>query len=470
MENILANEVLIWTGSKLISGSINSVVSNFSTDSRTIAEDDFFIPIRGENYDGHDFITHAIKTGAKGFVYDPDYKDKNSLISFIKSNYPSTLIIESYNTTEFLENAAKGYLRKYKVTSIGITGSAGKTSTKNFLVNILKKSSNTVFSQKNFNNEIGIPKTIFEVNKNTRYFIAELGMRAKGQIAKLSEICNLNYGIITSIGPSHLEFFKNIDEIALAKAEIGEKINENNGILFLNGDDIYTDLIEKNVKCRILKCGSGNTFKYNFSNCINDKFAVYSFDLNQYDKKVMSVNLSIPGYHNIYNALLAAGVALYLNIDTEKIRDAIEETTPETLRMEIIEKEDKLILNDCYNANPLSLKSAIDSLSVISKDQKRRSVAVIGDMFELGRNSKKMHEEIGQYLIYKEIDVLVTIGEKSISICNKFAHSVKSCGEMYHFKKKEHLLSEIGKIIKSGDVILIKGSRANKMENIIDYI
>ncbi|MDD5659714.1 MAG: UDP-N-acetylmuramoyl-tripeptide--D-alanyl-D-alanine ligase [Actinomycetota bacterium] len=470
MESISTKEILSWTKSKLISGSPDSVVSNFSTDSRITVSDDFFIPIKGENYDGHVFIVDALKTGVKGFVYDSNYDDKKNLVSFANRNYPSVLILESGDTVEFLGNVAKGYLKKFKAKSIGITGSAGKTSTKNFLVNILKKVSNTVFTKKNYNNEIGIPKTIFDVNKDTMYFIAELGMRAKGQIARLSEICNLNYGIITGIGPSHLEFFKNIDEIALAKAEIGKTINESKGILFLNGDDAYADLVEKNVKCKVLKCGKGNGFKYNFSNCKNDKFAVYSFDLNYYDKKITRIGLNIPGYHNVYNALLAASTALYFGVEPEKIKDAIGETTSEALRMEIIEKEGKLILNDCYNANPLSLKSAVDSLSIIAKNQKRRSVAIIGDMLELGRASKEMHEEIGHYLAVKEIDVLIALGEKSAGICGKFSQSVKPCKEIHYFKKKEHLLLEIEKIIKSGDAVLIKGSRANKMENIIDYI
>ncbi|MCL5069375.1 MAG: Mur ligase family protein, partial [Actinobacteria bacterium] len=186
MEEILISEILNWTKSKLISGSFNNKISKFSTDSRTIALNEFFIPIKGENYNGHDFIANAMKIGAQGFVYESDYRGKNSLISFIKNNYPDALIIEAYNTADFLQDTAKGYLKKFKITSIGITGSAGKTSTKNFLVNILRRSSDIVFSHKNFNNEIGIPKTIFEINKNTRYFIAELGMRAKGQIGELS--------------------------------------------------------------------------------------------------------------------------------------------------------------------------------------------------------------------------------------------------------------------------------------------
>lgn len=470
MESILLNKILRWTKSKLLLGNKEDRIKSFSTDSRTISRNDFFIPITGENFDGGDFIIETVKKGAGGFVYNKNQKNINEILKLVKTDYPGVVAIECDNTLNFLKEIAKGYLRQFNVVSVGITGSAGKTTTKNFIVSILKRTSDTVFSQKNFNNEIGIPKTIFEVNKKTKYLVVELGMRAKGQIMDLAEICNLKYGIITGIGPSHLEFFKNIEEIALAKAEIGEIIFKNNGILFLNGDDKYTELIEKNIKCVSVKCGSSVDFKYNFSNCRCGLNAIYDFDLNRFDKNILHINLNIPGYHNIYNSVLAAGLSLHLDIEPLLIKNTIKETAPEALRMEIIEKGGKVILNDCYNANPLSVKSAIDSLAIISENRSMRSIAILGDMFELGMETEKFHEEIGSYLSEKNIDILIAFGKISISIFNKFENSKKNKIKSYYFEKKEKLLSKIGKIIKPGDAVLIKGSRANKMENIIDYI
>jgi UDP-N-acetylmuramoyl-tripeptide--D-alanyl-D-alanine ligase len=470
MENILINEILRWTKSKLLLGNNEGRIISFSTDSRTTVRNDFFIPITGENYDGGDFIIDSVRKGASGFVFNKNQKNINDILKLVKTDYPKVMVIECENTLNFLKETAKEYLKQFNIISIGITGSAGKTTTKNFIVSILKRTSDTVFSQKNFNNEIGVPKTIFEVNKNIKYLVIELGMRAKGQIRDLAEICNLKYGIITGIGPSHLEYFKNIEEIALAKAEISEMIFKNNGILFLNGDDKYTGLIEKNIKCVSVKCGSSIDFKYNFSNCNCDRNAIYDFDLNRFDKNISHINLNIPGYHNIYNSVLAAGLSLRLDIEPAIIRNAIKESTPEALRMEIIEKGGKVILNDCYNANPLSVKSAIDSLAIISKNRKMRSIAVLGDMLELGIEAEKLHEEIGSYLSERNIDILIAFGKISISIFNKFENSKKNKLKSYYFEKKENLLNKIGKIIKPGDAVLIKGSRANKMENIIDYI
>ena len=470
MESILINEILNWTGAKLLFGKKENRITTFSTDSRTIARNDFFIPVTGENYDGADFIIETIRKGASGFVYDKNQKNISNVLKFIKSGYPEVTVLESDNTLDFFKQAAKGYLKQFNAISLGITGSAGKTTTKNFIVSILKRTSDTIFSPKNFNNEIGIPKTIFEVNKNTKYLVVELGMRAKGQIADLAEICNLKYGIITGIGPAHLEFFKNVEEIALAKAEMGETIYKNNGVLFLNGNDKYTGLIEKTIKCVSIQCGSGFDFKYNFSNCRCDQNAIYDFDLNKFGKNILHLKLNIPGYHNIYNSVLAAGLSLHLGIEPLIIKNSVNETMPESLRMEIIERGGKVILNDCYNANPLSVKSAIDSLAVISEKRKMRSIAILGDMLELGIETEKLHEEIGSYLSEKNIDILIAFGRISVNIFNKFKNSKKNKINGYYFEKKEKMLNKIGKIIKPGDAVLIKGSRANKMENIIDYI
>ncbi len=462
MESILINKILNWTGARLLWGNKESYVSSFSTDSRTIGLNDFFIPVTGENHEGSDFIIEAIRKGAGGFVYSKNQNNITDVLKLVKNDFPEVTVLESGNTLDFFKNTAGGYLKQFNAISIGITGSAGKTTTKNFIVSILKRVSDTVFSPGNFNNEIGIPKTIFEV--------VELGMRAKGQIADLSQICNLKYGIITGIGPSHLEFFKNVEEIALAKAEIGEVINKNNGILFLNGDDRYSEIIEKTINCASEKCGCGAGFKYNFTNYKCDRNAVYDFDLNMFDKNIEHINLDMPGFHNVYNSLLAAGLSLHLGIEPSLIKNSISETVAESLRMQIIEKNEKVILNDCYNANPLSVKSAIDSLAVISKKRKMRSVAVLGDMLELGDETEKLHEEIGSYLSEKNIDILVAFGKIAINIFNKFESTRQNKIKSFYFDKKEKMLSEIGEIIKPGDAVLIKGSRANKMENIIDYI
>ena len=251
-EKVRIKDILSWTDCKLISGMEEKYIYNISTDSRTIKKGDFFIPLTGENYDGHDFIESALKGGASGFVFESRNIKKLKLWreSIKTNNLGDVVILESLNNLIFLQNIAYNYIRKFNPTAIGITGSVGKTITKDFLVSILSKEYEVTFTPKNYNTEIGVSKSILEIGSKTDFFIAELGMRGKGQIKLLADMCNLNMGAITAVGQSHMAFFKDLSEIAEAKAEIAEILEKNNGVLFLNNDNDYINLIEKKANCK----------------------------------------------------------------------------------------------------------------------------------------------------------------------------------------------------------------------------
>lgn len=474
-EKIKVENIISWTNCNLISGNIKKYVCNISTDSRTIEKGDFFIPLVGENYDGHDFIGSALKKGADGFVFESGYKEelnlwKNSLKT---ENFNNLIILQSDNNLTFLENIAYHYIRKFNPTVIGITGSVGKTTTKNFLVNILNKEYKVEFTPRNYNTEIGVSKSILEIDSQTDFFIAELGMRGKGQIEMLSRICNLDIGAIIAVGESHMAFFKDLREIAIAKAEIAEILYKNNGILFLNNDDRYTDLIEKKVNCRIIKFGRNNNIAFNFIEKNMDEMGRFTFNFYKGSKKIIDICLNIPGYHNIYNACCAAAICLYLNINKELVKAGIESAVIESSRMEIIRKKNKIIIDDCYNASPASVRNAIDTLVLISEKKNMRSVAILGDMLELGNDSFKFHREIGQYLSEKKVDVLITLGDLAENIFEGYRNTGnfnKNRDLCFYFKDKEKLGREINNLLKPKDLILVKGSRANKMEDIINLI
>lgn len=474
-ERIKVRDLLSWTGGKLISGNIEDYIHNISTDSRTLEEEDFFIPLTGENYNGHDFIKPALAKKACGFVFETEYKKRlDCLNENTGAGKPDRLIIiESENNLIFLENIARHYIRRFRPFVIGITGSAGKTTTKNFLVNILKRENEIEFTPKNYNTEIGVSKSILEVNKDTDFFIAELGMRGKGQIGMLADMCNLNLGVITAVGRSHMAFFNNLREIALAKAEMAETISKNNGVLLINNDDRYSSLIEKEAGCRVIKFGRNNNIAFNFTEKEMDNLGRFEFCLFKGSKKIADIKLNIPGYHNIYNACCAAAVALYLNISSESIKKGIEQTAAENSRMEIIEKQDKIIIDDCYNASPLSMKKAIDTLVLVSEKRGMRSVAILGDMLELGSNSLLLHRETGKYLSKKKVDMLIAVGELARGLYDGYrdtAGSKKNKGKPHYFRSKEKLKKELGGLLEAGDLILVKGSRAKKMEDIINLI
>lgn len=469
MENIDINDLLKWTGSQPVLKK-EGEISAFSTDSRTVKKDDFFIPLKGGQFDGHEFIADAVNKKVSGFAFNKGYKKIDEIVYRIKKDNLQISALACKNTDDFLLDAARGYRHRYSPVSIGITGSVGKTTTKNFLANITVKTAKTVFSKKSFNNEVGIPKTIFEIDKDTSYFIAEIGMRAEGQVRKLAAICDVRYGIITRIGPSHLEFFGSVQDIARSKAEISEIIESNNGLLFLNGNDEYFPELKKYAISETVICGNTTDYKYNFSNAAADKKACYEFDFNYFDKKIFRARLAIPGYHNIYNAMMAAALSNEIGIKPETIKNALQETQPDDLRMEICEINGKYIINDCYNANPVSLKSAIDTLKTIAETRNSRSVAILGDMLELGSKSDDYHEEIGRYLLEKGIDLLIVFGDKTKTTYQVFRDIKDSANESYYFKDRDSLASSVKNLLRTGDVILIKGSRSNRMEEIINFI
>lgn len=463
MQKILLDKLIKWTGAELVSGDPSSNIINFSTDTRTIKKGDFFIPLSGENYDGHHFISQAVAKGAGGFVYSYPFDELKEL----RKKNTGIIVLSCSDTLAFLKDVAKNYIREFQTINIGITGSVGKTTTKNFLVKILKMNNNVVFTPKNYNNEIGVPTSIFHIDKNTKYFIAELGMRGKGQIEELSRICNLDYGVITAVGKSHLAYFHSEEDIARAKSEISIGLAGNNGTLFLNDDDQHTAFIAEIINCKTLMCGSKTGLPFFYSLKEPDRFDRYCFDLYGSDGLIMEVTLKIPGRHAVANAFLAASIALHLQEPQENIKEGLETTTCEEGRMELIERGARLIINDCYNSNPLSVTKAIDSLKRIAVKNQLRSVAILGDMFELGKDSAREHYKIGQYLNKQGIDILITFGKDSKNTFKSFQDLNKNC---YYFDEKKEMEESLQGIIKDSDVVLIKGSRANRMENIYKLI
>jgi UDP-N-acetylmuramoyl-tripeptide--D-alanyl-D-alanine ligase len=488
-KKISVKKLMEWSGCQLVNDFNKSdgkakFISSISTDSRTLEKGDFFIPVAGPNFDGHDFIEECISKGAVGFVIDSPHAEdleklKNKISSFL---WESLVILKSHDNISFLLGLSAGYIRQFNPIVIGVTGSVGKTTTKDFLVNILKGSFNVKFTAKNYNTELGIAVSILEIDKMTQFFIAELGMRAKGQIGMLSGIINLDMGAITAVGPSHLEFFNNVGEIALAKAEMAEFLAKKKGVLFLNNDDDWTGFISRNISCRIIRFGRNNSLDYNFIEGPPDNMGVYQFDFNKKDKKLTDINMPLPGLHNVYNSCCAAAICSHLGLNPEMIKTGLENAELQKNRMRIFRHKEMIMINDSYNANPLSMKRAIDTLKTVSHQNNTRSVAILADMLELGPDSADLHREIGKYLSENKIDVLIACGPLSENICSGFS----ACGgtskefsgesdiiwikDCHYFKDKKKLCESLGDILKKDDTVLFKGSRANKLEDIIEYL
>ena len=473
-EKIKIDIVVSGTGATMIRGDTGGSIEGISTDTRTLSVGDFFIPIEGENFDGHDFIEDAVRSGAGGFVYSRKHKGK--IQKFLKKyenkkNFTG-LVLETEDVLVFYQELARCSMIRFDPVVIAITGSVGKTTARDIIVSILSQDFDVVHTPKNHNTEIGVAAAMLNIGKNTDFFIAELGMRGKNQIGPLADICNASIGAITAIGNSHLEFFTDLKEIAMAKAEIAGIIYKNGGKLFLNADDRMTPYIKDNVRADIIEFGRNNRLDYNFIDLAPDEWGRYGFDFLKNEHKKTSVRLNLPGYHNIYNSCLAAGICDYLGVSPEKIKSGIESAAIEKYRMEIIDSGDITLINDCYNASPLSMRRAIDTLCLIGEKNNRRCVAILGDMLELGDRSEELHFDIGKYLIKKDIDVLIALGKLAKNIYRGFKDNRADPDDQqcYYFPEREGFRTSLKNIIKPRDIVLIKGSRANKMEEIISYI
>jgi UDP-N-acetylmuramoyl-tripeptide--D-alanyl-D-alanine ligase len=337
-----------------------------------------------------------------------------------------------------------------------VTGSNGKTTVKNLAYEILSCNGPALKSPANFNNFFGLPLSIFQIDNHHKSAVLELGMSAEGEISRLAEIASPNIAVITNVGPVHLEFFKSIDDIAAAKLEILEWI-EPGGILIINGDDeILTGKIHKG-NYEIIRFGMSRDNDV----CPQD----LTFDKNQLPSFKISgipVRSNLPGVHNVYNILAAFAVSKAAGIPPEQAAEVIARFQPEEMRSELIKKKGITFIIDCYNANPVSMKYALDTLA--GMECKGRRIAVLGDMLELGERTEMYHREIGLYASEKGIDSLYCYGSLTRVSAESFGDKA------YHFDEQEKLAGRLLKDIIRGDIVLFKGSRGMALENIANQV
>ncbi len=444
---------------KAVNGTINNnintdniFIEDISTDTRNIKKGDLFIAIEGENFDGHNFIDIAFEKGAIACLSH-------------KKIDTDKLVINVKDTKEALKDLAMYYRNLFNIPVVALTGSAGKTTTKDMIAHCLSKKYNTLKTQGNLNNEIGLPLTVFNIEDNTEVAVLEMGMNHFNEISNLSKIAKPDIALITNIGVSHIENLGSREGILRAKYEIFDYLN-NNGIKILNGDDDMLFSVKENKE----KC-----FFYSLNNCNLDAYATnieekgiegINATINYFDKS-FDVSLKIPGKHILSNALAVTLVCNSLNLTKEEIKKGLETFKPESkMRMDILKTKNYTIINDAYNANPNSMKATLDVLATT----KGRKVAILGDMFELGSFSKEEHFNIGKYATEKNIDELIFIGNESYHMLEGAKSNKNSLSNINYFKTQEDFMKNIDNLLKPQDTILIKASRGMKLENTVDEI
>lgn len=449
MQRLNVNDIVKATGGRLICGTGDFEISEIITDSRKAGANMLFVPIAGENNDGHDFIGSAFEKGTDVVITHrdiPSVSGKN--------------IIRVADTRIALGDIAAYYKEKYNLPTVAITGSVGKTTTKDMISAVLAMKYNTLKTQGNFNNDIGLPLTVFNIGEKHEMAVLEMGMSHKGEIRYLARIAKPDAAVITNIGMSHIENLGSQENIYLAKMEICEDFNENN-LLILNGDDKF--LCRKTDKCRCLTYGIENKdcdiVAENVENMGIDGIC-FTATINGRNEEFY---LRVPGVHNIHNALAAILVGMHYDVDLRDIKDGLREFQPTNMRMEIKNTGDIMVIDDCYNASPDSIRAALKVLGDLSA---KRKIAVLGDVLEMGGFAEKELYELGTGI--DKVDILVTVG----NIAKFIAKGASFAGveNVISFKNTEEAIDFLLDTVEEDDAVLVKASRGMHFEQITDAL
>lgn len=455
MESLSIKEIVIATRGNLVKGNELDEVEKIVIDSRNAKFKDAFIAIIGESLDGHNFMQSAYENGCRTFI-----KNKSNSIKIESSDIN---LIEVEDTTKALGDIANFYKCKFNIPYIGVTGSVGKTTTKDMIYAAISTKFNTLKNEGNFNNHIGVPLTLFNLNSNHECAIIEMGMSHFNEIEYLANMVKPNIGVISNIGLSHIENLGSQEGILKAKLEITSNFNKYN-TLIINGDDEYLKKICKKDLNYNLK-----TFGFDKNNDIYcTEYSISEEELSfvcVIDNKKEEIHIPTVGKHNIYNAMASILVGLSLEIDLKDIKEGLKNFKPSKMRLDIIKKDNITIINDAYNASPDSMKAALDILGRYEK----RKVAILGDMFEMGEHAEYGHRLVGKYAM-ENVDILISIGENSKFISDEAIKlGLNSCN-VYHFNNKEIAIEKLSDIINKDDVVLVKASRGMQLENIVQYL
>ena len=432
------------------------IFDDIVTDSRKITEGSLFIALKGEKFNGEDFAIEAINKGATGVVVSKDCPE---------SKLPSSgLVLKVEDTLAAYQSFARVWREKFNIPIVAITGSNGKTTTKDLTAAVLSALGDVQKTSGNFNNEIGVPLTLLGITDSHKAAVVEIGMRGLGQIESLAKVVKPNIGIVTNVGETHIELLGSIENIAKAKRELVEAI-KTGGTVILNADDsnvmdmkshvnegvkVITFGIEHEADIRALSIVTGHA---------STIFTV-KYQNNNYEYEIPML-----GKHNVSNALAAISVGLSVGLQADEIRNGFDKLATTKMRFEIVERNGLHIINDAYNASPASMRAAIMTTAEIASGRK---IAVLGDMLELGNISERVHKEIGEELVRNKFDILITLGKLGKCI----ADGAKSAGldKIFTADTHEQAAEILNGLLNEGDTILFKGSRGMQMEKIIDLI
>lgn len=456
MKTLKVSQIVNATKGKLLSGNSDAVITNISTDSRKIEKGSLFVPLAGEMFDGHDYIEMAISGGAAAVL---THKGE------IPQNADGVSVICVSDTLHALGNIAELYRSFFKAECVAITGSVGKTTTKEMCALVLRKGYNVHKNKGNFNNEIGVPFTVFELSDEHEILISEMGMSGFGEIDRISKMVRPSVVIMTNIGVSHIEFLGSQENIFKAKSEFMKNTDED-VVVIINGDDDILLSHKNDLGHNVITVGIENKDCDITAENICCTAESVSFTAKNVSGDKVDIVLPVPGKHNVYNALSAIALGEIKGVAHAEIKAAFLEFVPDDMRMSVIKEENYTIINDSYNAAPDSMAAALDVL----KSYSGRKVAVLGDMACLGEISEEAHKKVGAKVYEDGIDVLVTIGSEAKNIALGALEKGMKVENIYSFETINEAISNVYGITEKGDTILVKASRVMKLERVTEML
>lgn len=466
-------EVLEVTSAKLLAGDLHRVrhkIERLSTDSRKASHGDLFVALRGERFDGHDFVEAALRQGAIGALVAAQYRTASSLKPLLtdgrlsRRGKPSPFILAVPDPLLAYQQLAAYHRMRFSIPIVAVTGSNGKTTTKEMVARVLEERYRVLVTEGNLNNRIGVPQTLLRLTSRHEAAVIEMGVDQKGQTTRLAEMTRPTIGVITNIGPDHLEFFGTLEASAQAKGELLDLLPPDCAAV-LNADDPYFDYLASRARCRVLSFGFSERAEVRASDLVPGAKGAHFRLVFPERTKSAPVELSAYGRHNVSNALAAAAVGHLCRISGTKIALGLSRFRPAVMRSQVEKVGDVRLINDCYNANPASMKAAVEVLADLGAGG--RTIAVLGDMLELGRDSAALHHEVGGYVAECKISLLVACGPQARSLAEGARAAGMSADCIHNVGDACEAAAVLMPMIREGDVVLVKGSRGMRMERIV---
>lgn len=459
MNNVSVHDLIKVMKGNLIIGDPRLLVKRISINTRTLERGDFFLALQGKRFNGHDFLPVTLEKGASGLIIS-QLKQEFGKNPLNYRQFPTIVMVD--DTLKALQDLARMYRQRFVPQVIGITGTNGKTTTKEMLGYILSQHDNCLYSPGNYNNHIGLPLTLLQLEPEHTYVVVEMGASAPGDIAILSRIARPHIGLITNIAAAHLESFGSVENILRTKMELIDSLPEDGDAVINSDDPLLKEAIPR-IPCRVTTFGLNPACDISASSVVYHPNASYNMIIGG---ERYPIELSYAGKFNVYNALAASAVAWRLGIDPGIIAKCMSNSTLPPMHNEVSVMHNKcIIVQDAYNANPTSMRSSIESF-VLGYPEKIKHV-VLGDMLELGDRSEDEHRALGAFLALLPIDSLLILGEYRQLVCDSARQAGMDPEKIRSYDNRAYVIEDLARVSNSSTVIFFKASRAMAFEQLV---